>query len=92
MLRAKQGDDGAFTQLVKAYQDRLTNIFFHMLQSQEAAEDLASVHSSLLRREMPAISAEVTPHRATPTRMKTTSTAPPRLSLSRRRKLPKPPP
>ena len=41
MLRAKQGDDGAFTQLVKAYQDRLTNIFFHMLQSQEAAEDLA---------------------------------------------------
>ena len=41
MLRAKQGDDGAFTQLVKAYQDRLTNIFYHMLQSQEAAEDLA---------------------------------------------------
>jgi RNA polymerase sigma-70 factor (ECF subfamily) len=41
MLRAKQGDEGAFTQLVKAYQDRLTNIFYHMLQSQEAAEDLA---------------------------------------------------
>ncbi len=41
MLRAKQGDDSAFTQLVKTYQDRLTNIFFHMVQSQEAAEDLA---------------------------------------------------
>ena len=41
MLRAKEGDDGAFTQLVKAYQDRLTNIFFHMVSSQEAAEDLA---------------------------------------------------
>jgi len=41
MLRARQGDDGAFTQLVRTYQDRLTNIFFHMLQSQEAAEDLA---------------------------------------------------
>lgn len=41
MLRAKQGDDGAFTQLVKSYQDRLTNIFYHMVQSQEAAEDLA---------------------------------------------------
>jgi RNA polymerase sigma-70 factor, ECF subfamily len=41
MLRAKQGDDAAFTQLVKTYQDRLTNIFFHIVQSQEAAEDLA---------------------------------------------------
>ena len=41
MLRAKQGDEGAFTQLVKSYQDRLTNIFYHMVQSQEAAEDLA---------------------------------------------------
>lgn len=41
MLRAKQGDEGAFTQLVKTYQDRLTNIFYHMLQSQEVAEDLA---------------------------------------------------
>lgn len=41
MLRAKQGDDAAFTQLVTAYQDRLTNIFYHMVQSQEAAEDLA---------------------------------------------------
>jgi RNA polymerase sigma-70 factor, ECF subfamily len=41
MLRAKQGDDGAFTQLVKTYQDRLTNIFYHLVQSQDAAEDLA---------------------------------------------------
>ena len=41
MLRAKEGDDAAFTQLVKAYQDRLTNIFFHLVSSKEAAEDLA---------------------------------------------------
>ena len=41
MLRAKEGDDGAFSQLVTAYQDRLINIFFHIVGSQEAAEDLA---------------------------------------------------
>jgi len=41
MLRVKQGDDNAFTELVKIYQDRLTTIFHHMTQSQEAAEDLA---------------------------------------------------
>jgi RNA polymerase sigma-70 factor, ECF subfamily len=41
MLRAKNGDDGAFTQLVQAYQDRLINIFYHLVGSQEAAEDLA---------------------------------------------------
>ena len=41
MLRAKQGDDDAFTKLVKTYQDRLTTIFFHMTQNQEVAEDLA---------------------------------------------------
>jgi len=40
MLRAKQGDDEAFTKLVATYQDRLTTIFFHMRQNQEAAEDL----------------------------------------------------
>jgi RNA polymerase sigma-70 factor (ECF subfamily) len=40
MLRAKQGDDEAFSKLVKTYQDRLTTIFFHMTQNQEAAEDL----------------------------------------------------
>jgi len=41
MLRAREGDDEAFSQLVKAYQDRLVNIFSHHLQSQEYAEDLA---------------------------------------------------
>ena len=41
MLRVKQGDDEAFTKLVKTYQDRLATIFFHMTQNQEAAEDLA---------------------------------------------------
>ena len=41
MLRAKKGDDEAFSKLVVTYQDRLTTIFFHMTQSQEAAEDLA---------------------------------------------------
>ncbi len=41
MLRAKEGDDAAFSQLVTAYQDRLTNIFYHIVGSQEAAEDLA---------------------------------------------------
>lgn len=41
MLRAKDGDDAAFSKLVTAYQDRLVNIFFHLVQSQEAAEDLA---------------------------------------------------
>lgn len=41
MLRAKEGDEAAFTQLVANYQDRLVNIFYHLLQDQEAAEDLA---------------------------------------------------
>lgn len=41
MLRTKQGDDEAFAKLVTTYQDRLTTIFFHMTQNQEAAEDLA---------------------------------------------------
>lgn len=40
MLRAKEGDEAAFAQLVSAYQDRLVNIFFHLVQDQEAAEDL----------------------------------------------------
>jgi RNA polymerase sigma-70 factor (ECF subfamily) len=40
MLRAKDGDDAAFAQLVSAYQDRLVNIFFHLVQNQEVAEDL----------------------------------------------------
>ena len=41
MLRAKKGDDEAFSKLVSTYQDRLTTIFLHMTQNQEAAEDLA---------------------------------------------------
>jgi RNA polymerase sigma-70 factor (ECF subfamily) len=41
MLRAKEGDDEAFSQLVTAYQDRLIAIFYHIVGSQEAAEDLA---------------------------------------------------
>ena len=41
MLRAKDGDDDAFAQLVTSYQNRLIGVFFHLLQDQEAAEDLA---------------------------------------------------
>ena len=40
MLRAKKGDDDAFSKLVTTYQDRLTTIFFHMTRNQESAEDL----------------------------------------------------
>jgi RNA polymerase sigma-70 factor (ECF subfamily) len=40
MLRTKAGDDGAFSQLVAGYQDRLLSIFYHMLRDQGAAEDL----------------------------------------------------
>lgn len=41
MLRAKAGDETAFTQLVTNYQDRLVGVLVHLLQSKEAAEDLA---------------------------------------------------
>lgn len=41
MLRTKQGDEEAFTQLVTSYQDRIVSIFCHILHDQEAAEDLA---------------------------------------------------
>ena len=41
MLRARDGDDAAFTRLVTKYQDRLVGILYHLLQDQEAAEDLA---------------------------------------------------
>lgn len=41
MLRAKGGDDGAFSQLVEKYQDRLVAVLFHLLGNQESAEDLA---------------------------------------------------
>ena len=41
MLRAKEGDEGAFEELVLNYQDRLVHIFFHLVGNQETAEDLA---------------------------------------------------
>lgn len=41
MLRVKGGDEAAFSQLVSAYQDRLLGVLYHLLQDQEAAEDLA---------------------------------------------------
>ncbi len=41
MLRAKLGDDAAFSQLVESYQDRLVGVLYHLLGQQEAAEDLA---------------------------------------------------
>jgi RNA polymerase sigma-70 factor (ECF subfamily) len=41
MLRAQQGDEEAFAQLVAAYQDRLVGIFTHLVGSRETAEDLA---------------------------------------------------
>lgn len=41
MLLAKDGDQAAFTRLVANYQDRLVGVFAHMLQSKDAAEDLA---------------------------------------------------
>jgi RNA polymerase sigma-70 factor (ECF subfamily) len=40
MLRAKAGDDTAFSQLVGNYQDRLLSIFYHMMHDQAGAEDL----------------------------------------------------
>ncbi len=41
MLRVKEGDDGAFAELVEAYQDRLIGIFTNMMQQGDMAEDLA---------------------------------------------------
>jgi RNA polymerase sigma-70 factor (ECF subfamily) len=41
MLRAKAGDETAFTLLVANYQDRLVGVLAHLLQNKEAAEDLA---------------------------------------------------
>ncbi|MEX0726147.1 MAG: sigma-70 family RNA polymerase sigma factor [Planctomycetaceae bacterium] len=41
MLRVRQGDDAAFTQLVANYQDRLISVLYHLVRDQEAAEDLA---------------------------------------------------
>lgn len=41
MLRVKDGDEGAFAELVGAYQDRLVGVFSHLLSDPAAAEDLA---------------------------------------------------
>lgn len=41
MLRAKAGDQAAFNHLVTTYQDRLVGVLTHLLQDQDAAEDLA---------------------------------------------------
>lgn len=40
MLRAKDGDEAAFTQIVMNYQDRLIAVFTHILGDQDAAHDL----------------------------------------------------
>ncbi len=41
MLLVKDGDEGAFGQLVKKYQDRLVGIFSNMFSDKALAEDLA---------------------------------------------------
>ncbi len=41
MLRAKEGDERAFAELVSLYQDRIINIFSNLLADQPGAEDLA---------------------------------------------------
>ena len=41
MLRARDGDEAAFSELVASYQDRLVGVLAHLLQNREAAEDLA---------------------------------------------------
>ena len=41
MMRVKEGDHEAFTEIVTAYQDRLVGIFHHILNGREHAEDLA---------------------------------------------------
>ena len=41
MLRVREGDEGAFSQLVKKYQDRLIGIFTNMFGDSALAEDLA---------------------------------------------------
>jgi RNA polymerase sigma-70 factor (ECF subfamily) len=41
MLRAREGDQAAFTELVTEYQDRLIAVLTHLLRNRDAAEDLA---------------------------------------------------
>ena len=41
MMRARDGDDGAFSELVTRYQDRLVSLLTNMVGNAENAEDLA---------------------------------------------------
>lgn len=41
MLRVKEGDEAAFTELVLGYQHRLVGVLYHLVRDQELAEDLA---------------------------------------------------
>ena len=41
MLRVKEGDDGAFAQIVQRYQNRLIGVFNNMFADSALAEDLA---------------------------------------------------
>lgn len=41
MMRVRDGDDAAFTEIVNSYQDRLIGIFYHMMRDRPLAEDLA---------------------------------------------------
>jgi len=41
MLRVKEGDEAAFSEIVDRYQHRLIAIFVHLVGDREAAEDLA---------------------------------------------------
>ena len=40
MMRVREGDDSAFTELVNSYQDRLIGVFYHMMRDRSLAEDL----------------------------------------------------
>jgi RNA polymerase sigma-70 factor, ECF subfamily len=41
MLKVKDGDHGAFEQLMQRYQDRLVGFFYHLCHDRAVAEDLA---------------------------------------------------
>jgi RNA polymerase sigma-70 factor (ECF subfamily) len=51
LLRHREGDAGAFAQLVQEYRDRLLQFFFRLCQNRSQAEDLAQeLFLKLLRR------------------------------------------
>src|SRR5436309_14673183 len=59
MLRVKQGDSGAFTELVDKYKQPVMNLVFRMLRDATEAEDVAQnvfvqVHKSAQRYEVSA--------------------------------------